>query len=118
MQPTAEDRRKHKRYKVENSVSVSSYGVFQITDISKGGFSFRCPPYTPVEDFWETDILTSIALLEGLPAKRAWVSMAENGTHEYLPTVVGVKFGRLTKKQDALVSQLIETISEGDSPEH
>ena len=118
MQPTAEDRRKHKRYQIDNSVSVSSHGVFQITDISRGGFCFRCPPFTPVEDFWETDILTSISLLEGLPAKRAWVAMAENGTHEYLPTVVGVKFGKLTKKQDALISQLIETISEGGSSEH
>jgi hypothetical protein len=44
--------------------------------------------------------------------------MAENGTHEYLPTVVGVKFGRLTKKQEALISKLIETISESDSLEH
>jgi len=118
MQPTAEERRKHKRYKLENSVAVSSHGVFQIMDMSMGGFCFRCPPYTPVSDFWETDILTSVTSLEGLPAKRAWVSMAENGTHEYLPTVVGVKFGRLTKKQNDLIAQLIETISPDDSPQH
>lgn len=118
MQPTAEDRRQHKRYQIDNSVSVSSHGVFQIIDISEGGFCFKCPPYTPISDLWETDILTSVTLLEGLPAKRAWVSMAENGTHEYLPTVVGVKFGKLTKKQDSLISEIIQTISQSDGSEH
>ena len=118
MRPSTEDLRKHKRYEVENSVSVSSHGVYQITNISNGGFCFRCPPYTPISDFWETDIITSVASLEGFPTKRVWVSMAENGTHEYLPTVVGVKFGRLSKKQGALLSQLVETISQGDGVEH
>lgn len=118
MQPTAEDRRKHQRYNLENSVSVSSHGVNQITDISKGGFCFRCPPFTPVSDFWETDIITSITSLEGFPVKRVWVTMAENSTHEYLPTVVGVKFGRLTKKQDTLLLQVIEAISQTEGPEH
>lgn len=118
MQPTTEDRRKHRRYKLENSVSVSSNGIFQILDISRGGFRFKCPPYTPVPDFWETDILTSAASLEALPAKRAWVSMAENSHHEYLPTVVGARFGRLSKKQDELLSELINTISKGDDTEH
>lgn len=118
MRPTAENRRQHKRHKLENSVAVSSHGVFQVIDISRGGFRFKCPPNTPVPDFWDTDILASATSLEGLPAKRAWVSMAENSNHEYLPTVVGARFGILTKKQDALISQLIEDISQGDSPEH
>jgi hypothetical protein len=118
MQPTTEDRRKHERYKLENSVSVSSHGVNQITDISMGGFCFRCPPFTPVSDFWETDIITSVATLEGFPAKRIWVSMVENGTHEYLPAEVGAKFGKLTKKQSTLLSEVIEAISHTEGPEH
>lgn len=118
MQPTTEDRRRHKRYNPENSVSVSSHGIFQIVDISKGGFCFRCPPYTPISDFWENDILTPITSLEGFPAKRVWVSMAENSSHEYLPTIVGVKFGKLTRDQNTLLSQLIDAISEGDGSEH
>ena len=90
MRPAAEERRQHKRHKLDNSVSVSSLGVFQVTDISRGGFCFRCPPYTPISDFWETDIITAVVSLEGFPAKRAWVSMTENGTHEGLPMIVGV----------------------------
>lgn len=118
MPSTVENRRQYKRYKLENSVAVSSHGIFQIVDISKGGFRFKCPPDTPVPDSWDTDILASAASLEGLPAKRAWVSMAENGHHEFLPTVVGAKFGRLTKDQDSILSQLIEAVSQGDDPEH
>lgn len=114
MHRTSEERRKHRRYKIENSVSVSTEGIFQINDLSKGGFCFRCPPYTSIPDFWETDILTSDGNLEGVPAKRVWVSMVENSAHEYLPMVVRVKFGKLTKKQDALLSQVIQSISQID----
>jgi hypothetical protein len=106
MQPTAADRREHKRYLIENSVSVSSHGVFQVMDISKGGFCFKCPPYTPISALWETDIVTSVATLEGFPVNRVWVSMTENSTHAYLPMSVGVKFGKLNQKQDIELSQV------------
>ena len=118
MQLTIEERRKHRRYKLENSVSVSSQGIFQVTDISRGGFCFRCPPYTPLTDVWVTDILSSVAALQGFPAKRVWVSMTENGTHEYLPTVVGVKFGKLTQNQESLLLQLLDTLDKTSSTLH
>ena len=118
MQSTVENRRQHKRYKLDNSVTVSTQGLFQIIDISRGGFSFRCPPDTPVPDSWDTDILSSASSLNGFPAKRVWVSISENGDHNYLPTVVGVKFGKLTKAQDTLLAQLIQATSQSDSPEH
>jgi hypothetical protein len=117
MRPVTEERRKHKRYKLENSVSVSDNGIFQIIDISKGGFCFRCPPYTSLSDSWDTDILTLVDKLEGFPAKRVRVSVTENGSHDYLPMVVGARFGTLTKNQDALLAQLIQTISQASSPE-
>ena len=112
-----DDRREHERYKIENSVSISSIGIFQITDVSMGGFCFRCPPYTSISDFWETDILTSVENLKGVPTQRAWLSVTENGTHDYLPTVVGVKFGKLTQNQEAVLSQIIRALSTEDGPE-
>lgn len=114
---TAEDRRKHPRYKIENSVSVSTDGIYQITDISNGGFCFRCSPYTAVSDFWETDIITPIEQLKGFPVKRAWISMTKNHSHEMLPMVVGARFGKLSRKQDALLSQLIEVVSQNQHTE-
>ena len=113
MRPTAENRRQCKRHKLKNSVAVSSHGIYQVIDISRGGFRIKCPPRTPVPDFWDTDILSSATALEGFPAKRVWVSMPENGNHQHLPTVVGVKFGRLTMKQNALLSHFIQSISPG-----
>lgn len=108
--------RQHKRYRLENSISISSHGNFQVLDISRGGFRFKCPPHTTIPEVWETDILTPTISLEGLSVKRAWVSMGENGSQEYLPTVVGVKFGELTAQQNALLSQFIESISQDDRP--
>ena len=118
MRSTAENRRQHKRYKIENSVAVSSHGIFQLIDISRGGFRFKCPPDTPVPDSWNTDILASAASIEGITANRAWVSMAENGNNKRLPTVVGAKFGRLTRVQNTLLAQIIEAISQGEDIEH
>ncbi|MBT8353556.1 MAG: PilZ domain-containing protein [Desulfofustis sp.] len=118
MPTTPDERRRHKRHKLENSVSVSTHGIFQIIDISRGGFRFICPPYTSVPDSWETDILTSASSLFGLPAERAWVSMSERGNQEYLPTVVGAKFGRLTQEQETLLTTLIESIVHGQDTEH
>ena len=110
MPPPTEDRREHKRYTLDNSLAIASLGTFQVTDISKGGFCFKCPPDTLVLDDWRTDIITSPVFLEGFPARRVWVSMAENGNHEYLPTVVGVKFGKLTPKQESVLLRLLENL--------
>lgn len=118
MRQKIEERRQHRRHKLDNSVSISSHGTFQLTDISRGGFCFKCAPYTPIKDVWETDILTSVVSLEGLLAKRVWISMTENSTHEFLPTLVGAKFGDLTKKQDSLLLKLLDTLEKQSSPPH
>lgn len=113
-----EERRKYRRYKLENSVSISPQGIFQVTDISKGGFCFRCPPYTPLSEIWVTDILSSAASLQGFPAKRIWVSMTENSTHEYLPTIVGVQFDKLSQQQESKLLQLLDNLEKNSSSIH
>ena len=115
----SENRRKHNRYKVANAVSVSSDGIFQISDISLGGFCIKCPPYTSIPDFFETDILTSIVSLENPSVKRIWLKMAKKSVnHDFLPMVLcGIKFERLNKDQRDKLSQLIQTISHKNIPE-
>ena len=112
MQISIEERRKHRRHRIENSVSISSHGVFQIVDISLGGFRFKCPPHTTIPAYWDTDIITSTASLLGLTAKLAWMSMPESGRHDYVPTVVGARFGILTDEQRAILSKIIKGISQ------
>ncbi|MGI9537952.1 MAG: PilZ domain-containing protein [Desulfocapsaceae bacterium] len=118
MQTIAEDRRQHKRYKLDNSLSIASLGTFQVTDISRGGFCFKCPSSTHISDFWDTDILTSAVFLDGFPAIRVWVSLAENGNHEYLPTIVGVKFGKLTPKQESVLLELLDNLESNSGITH
>ncbi len=116
MQPYTEDRRRHKRYKTENSVSVTPEGVYQVMDISRGGFCFRCPPYTVVSDTWITDILNPIEQLEDYPVSMAWISTPEDNSHGYMPMVVGAKFRKLSKEQNTILSQVIENIPQNGSP--
>ena len=118
MGPATDERRQHKRYKLENSVSITSEGIFQVADISRGGFCFTCPPYTPIKDFWVTDIISTVALIKGFPTKRVWVSITENSAHEYLPTVVGVKFGKLTQNQETKLLQLLVTLEKSSGTLH
>ena len=106
------ERRQHQRFKIENSVLVSSDGIYQITAIGIGGFCFRCSPNSAIPDFWEIDILTPIIQLRSYPAQRVWVSTLDIGIHDYLPIFVGAKFGRLKKDQTAHLFQLIETLSQ------
>lgn len=113
-----EERRQHKRYKLENSLSIASLGTFQVTDISRGGFCFKCPPYTLISDSWETDILISAVFLDGFSVNRVWVSETENNTHEYLPTTVGVKFGKLTPKQKSLLLWLLDSLESNRNTPH
>ena len=115
---TTEERRQHKRYRLENSVSISTEGIFQVTDISRGGFCFKCPAYTQIKDIWVTDIISNLILLEEVSAKRVWVSITENSGHEYLPTIVGVKFGKLTQHQETLLRQLIDTLDRSHTTLH
>ena len=105
------NRRQHERHPVDNAVSVTSKDCFQLVDISKGGFSIKCPPYTGLPSSWETDILNPIDQLIGYPAKRVWVSMPAYNNRDFLPMVVGVQFGKLSKEQNDLLSQVIKRIA-------
>lgn len=118
MRLTTDERRQHRRYKPDNSVAISSQGVFQVSDISRGGFCFKCPPYTPLTDIWVTDIISSEASLQDFPAKRVWVSMTENNSHNYLPTIVGVRFGELTQEQESLLQHILDNLEKNSSTLH
>jgi len=111
MKSAIEDRRRHQRYILANSVTVNPEGAFQVVDLGKGGFCFKCPPYTAILDQWIADILTSTGVLEAYPAKKAWVNFHANGTSS-LPLLmhVGVKFGGLAKSQQYRLTKLISSI--------
>jgi hypothetical protein len=117
MRLITEDRRRHQRYKIKNFVVVTIEGIYQLIDISKGGFSFKCSPYTSLQETWLTDILNPLEQLLGYPAKRVWIATPEDSSRELLQMLVGVRFGTLTKKQRSLLAQVIQRIPDTQPPE-
>jgi hypothetical protein len=112
-----EERRRHRRYQIDNAVTTTHEGIYQIFDISMGGFSFRCAPYAKLPDTWLADILNPLEQLLGYHAIRVWISMPAFSSSEFLPIVMGAKFGTLTKEQRNLLSRVIKAISENNTPE-
>lgn len=106
-----QDRRKHERHEIENAVAVGHEGIFQVTNISKGGICIKCPPHTAMADSWTTDILNPITPLKGFHIKVMWVSMHQN-THDHISTLmfVGAKFIKLTSSHKKKLEELINHI--------
>jgi hypothetical protein len=113
MKPQTGDRRQHRRYTVENSIMVTDDGVFQLTDVSKGGFCFKCPPHADILAQWVTDILTPVGDLKEYCAEKRWVAnYADDDPHFPMLMKVGVKFGQLSKDQHSHLEELINSVSE------
>ena len=113
MKPTTENLRQHERHPVENCIMVNNDGVFQLVDISNGGFSFKCPSHADIPDEWVAYILTPMGDLKEYIAEKKWAAVYEDG-HSHLPPVmkVGVKFGQLVKNQITHLAELISSISD------
>ena len=108
-----EERRKYPRFKLDNAVSINPNGVYQLEDISEGGFRFKCHPHTSLPETWETDIINSMLSLEEYPARKVWISLRENGQYN-LPSlmIVGAKFNKLNKDQKQKLTELLDSISD------
>lgn len=113
MNQPAKERRKYQRYTVQNSIMVNHDGVFQVVDISEGGFCFRCPPYADALDKWIAEILTPIGDLKNCEVEKRWVAIIDNGDLRQ-PSFMkfGVKFGQLTKDQHVDITKLIGSIAD------
>jgi len=108
----AAERRKYTRYKIGNAVSIIPEGVYQVTDISEGGFCFKCQSHIPIPEKLMTDIINSVIPLEEIQARKIWVSLHENAIFN-IPCLikVGAKFGKLRKEQKQKLEKLIESLS-------
>ena len=113
MNPPIKERRKHPRYTLQNSIMVNHDGVFQMVDISEGGFCFKCPPYLDLPDKWVAEILTPLGHFKECEVEPRWSEILKNGDLN-LPSFMkfGVKFGQLTKEQIDNLTKLIGSISE------
>ncbi len=107
------ERRKYIRYQLENAVTIDPNGVYQLEDISEGGFRFKCHPHTFLPEKWKTDIINSIVSLDEIPARKVWISLRENGEYD-LPAlmVVGAKFRNLKEEQKKKLKDLLQSLSQ------
>ena len=104
------ERRKHARYSIENAVVISPDGIYQVIDISEGGFRFKCNPLTAVPETWLSDILNSVIPLDELLTKKIWISVNENFNVPSL-MFVGAKFNDLKEEQKLKLTKLLQSIS-------
>ena len=111
------DRRKHERHVIENSVLITANDIFQLIDISRGGFCVKCPDDIGVEDLQDTIILNPVNQLKGYPAKCVWSARWTDDNHELLPIIAGAEFGDLTKEQTSRLIQVLKGILTENSPE-
>jgi hypothetical protein len=107
----SDDRRKYPRYKIENSIVINADGVFQLVDVSKGGFGFKCALDTSIADQWLSDILTPIKNLLGCLSEKIWQTVYVNPDSD-LPMLVhvGVKFNQLTIDQKSNLEECLDSI--------
>jgi len=113
MEPPNENLRRHQRHIVENCVMVNNDGVFQLFDVSGGGFSFKCPLHVDVPDIWVSYILTPIGDLKEYTAEKKWAAVYEDDRPHSPPFMkVGAKFGRLAEDQTRHLAELINSISD------
>ena len=113
MKPPIKERRRHQRHVLQNSIMVNHDGVFQVVDMSEGGFCFKCPPYADALDKWIAEILTPIGDLQECEVEKRWSAIIEND--DFRPPSFmkfGVKFGQLTKDQHIDLKKIIGTISD------
>ena len=111
MNPPIKERRQHQRYTLQNSIMMNHDGVFQLVDISKGGFCFKCPPYADALDDWIADLLTPVGDLKDCEVEKRWSAIIDNGDH-HQPSFMkfGVKFGQLTKEQYVDLKKLLDSL--------
>ena len=101
---------------IENSVLITASDIFQLIDISKGGFCVKCPDKPGVKDLQDTIILNPVNQLKGYPAKCVWSARWTDDNHELLPIIAGAEFGKLTKEQTRLLLQVLKGILNEHTP--
>ena len=102
----AQERRKHTRYEIGNAVVIIPEGVYQIADISMGGFSFKCQSHISIPEILVTDII------EEIRAKKIWLSIYEDGNFNQFSLIkVGAKFGKLKKEQEQKLKKILQRLS-------
>lgn len=105
------ERRKYPRFRIDNAVTINPEGVYQLVDISQGGFRFKCHPNTLLPETWETDIINSFIPLEKYSSKIAWLSLIKNknfNTPELM--LIGVKFIKLNREKKQKLTNLLQNI--------
>ena len=92
---------------------VNHDGVFQLVDMSEGGFCFKCPPYRDALDKWIAEIFTPIGDLKECEVEKRWSTIIKNGDLGR-PSLMkfGVKFGQMSKDQHNDITKLIGSLSD------
>ena len=109
MDLNVQNRRKQQRHEFPDAVTICPEGISQVIDISSGGISLRCRCEQCLTERWLVDIVDSKRTdVLDFPVEKVWESAGDQKRYPSIfSTRVGVKFKRLSPKQQSALFQLI-----------
>lgn len=108
--------RRQMRLEAETGIAVSLYGICQIIDLTRDGFSFKCIKKTEFPSEWLMDIYVTTGLsLEQLKVKKVWVKLLENNANQTpFSMEVGGEFMELSPEQEEQLNTYLHELEKTD----
>lgn len=108
--------RRQMRLEAETGIAVSPYGICQIIDLTRDGFSFKCIKQTEFPSEWLMDIYVTTGLsLEQLKVKKVWVKFLENNANQTpFSMEVGGEFMELSPEQEEQLNTYLHELEKTD----
>lgn len=103
--------RKYKRSNPIKTIAIAPHGVFQVTDISEGGLSFKCFTHT---DLPKSCVLSVLCIdktlnIKSIPAEIVWEAWDGNPSFSGLYIKqIGLKFCQMNQKVKHQLEQLLQ----------
>lgn len=104
------------RLEAETGIAVTPYGICQIIDLTRDGFSFKCVKHTEFPSEWSMDIHVTTGLsLEQLQVKKVWVKFLPDMSNQTpFSMELGGEFKKLSPEQEEQLNTYLHELEKTD----
>ncbi|MBT8362229.1 MAG: hypothetical protein KJO32_14865 [Deltaproteobacteria bacterium] len=108
--------RRRMRLEAETGIAVTPYGICQIIDLTRDGFSFKCVKQTEFPSEWSMDIHVTTGLsLEQLQVKKVWVKFLQDRNNQTpFSMELGGQFMELSPEQEEQLNTYLQELEKTD----